>query len=155
MPIQPFLLATAALVWLGGLVALLAYLFANPRRSGRRASRRIRIIATPPGEAPPEVRAAWVGCVLPLFGRTGDRRISGKVRGVLSRKRAAPFEGYAVRVLDALRALGRWDPQAARWWREHAPHLMNRRQLFLFPEETCKLLDAEDETEGPAGREGE
>lgn len=109
----------------------------------------IRIIATPPGEAPEEVRQAWVGVrlPLPLFHRrarswrtagvlTGPRtlfaRLAALVSGRLERK-----PGYAVSVVEALAALEKSRPDAARWWRENAPHLVRPGKAFVFAAEVC------------------
>jgi hypothetical protein len=39
--------------------------------------RRVRIVAAPPGEAPPEIRAAWIGCALPLVAGTDSPQFGG------------------------------------------------------------------------------
>jgi hypothetical protein len=145
------LLDVLALVGCGLLVlcilgTVLVLLLTGPTGGGRGgASRRFRIIAPPPGEAPPEVRAAWVGCVLRLFAKTGDRRLGRRHVGVLSREPVPRGQGYAVGTLDALRELERRNPTAARWWYEHTPHLLRPGHLFLFAEEACELLDGEEE----------
>ena len=60
---------------------------AFPSAGGRHCvSLQIRIISPPPGEAPANIRAAWVGCVLPLFATTDDPRVGGRQEGVLSRQ---------------------------------------------------------------------
>jgi hypothetical protein len=46
----------------------------------------IRIIAVPPGEAPEAVRAAWMGCVLPLPAGTDRPEQSNTLKGVTSGK---------------------------------------------------------------------
>jgi hypothetical protein len=105
----------------------------------------IRLIAPPPSEAPDEIRAAWVGCVVPLFATTDDPRVSKQAKSVLSRQDEEPPQGFAVRVLEAIRALESHNPQAAQWWREHTPHLMQPGQLFGYPAEVCELVDDSDE----------
>ena len=55
---------------------------------------RVRIIGTPPGEAPEEVRRAWVGMVLPLApGQSGST--AGRSFGVLTGPKT--FFGAALR----------------------------------------------------------
>jgi hypothetical protein len=105
--------------------------------------RRIRIIAAPPGEAPPAIRAAWIGCVLPLVGRTDSPEFGGASRGVMSGKPANVGAGYGVPALEALLVLERHDPAAANWWREHAPRLLQPGKVLVFAAAVCELLGEE------------
>lgn len=113
----------------------------------------VRIIDVPPGEAPVEVRNAWVGLVLPLSeGRATPRRIlvagvkSGPkgfiefLRHLLAR-RLFIREGYEVDVLPALEILEKSNPSAAEWWRQNAPHLLGRRKRFVFPTNCCERIE--------------
>jgi hypothetical protein len=90
----------------------------------------IRIISAPPGEAPEEVRAAWVGLVLPVL--IPEARIFETV-GVLSRPktslglilarlfgRTKRQKGYIVSAHRAVEILAGHAPDAAKWWREKA-----------------------------------
>ena len=117
---------------------------------------RVRIIATPPGEAPQWVREKWVGLELPLAQRyrsarehhgygvlTGPRTIFGQFLGIL-RGRSLRERGYAVRVLDAVAELERASPEAAAWWRTTLPHRMKPWRCFLFQESVCQVLDGAD-----------
>ena len=115
------------------------------RREG--VALRIRIISVPPGEPPAHIRAAWVGCVLPVFATTDDPKVGPRRRGVLSRKDEDCPSGFAVRVLDAVRALEGHNAEAARWWRENTPDLIKPGELFLYPGEACELVE-EIETPG-------
>jgi hypothetical protein len=110
----------------------------------------IEIIAVPPGEAPEGVRAAWVGMVLPL-SRTGYRRMwtSGVVTGARSRLgrfwagltgRWRVAEGYLVDASVAIALLEKHRPEAARWWRANAPHLVKSNRQFLFAADVCREL---------------
>ena len=114
---------------------------------------RIRIIAIPPGEAPPWVREQWVGLVLPLAKR-GRRARSRRVFGVLSgprdfftrwlavlRGRAGRETGYVVRVLEAIAVLEKKSPEAAAWWRTNVPHMTSPFRCFVFSESVCQVLD--------------
>src|SRR5688572_15600413 len=47
----------------------------------------VRIISTPPGEAPEEIRRAWVGLVVPLSARHGTGPRSYRAFGVLTAPR--------------------------------------------------------------------
>ena len=102
-------------------------------------TRYFQITSLPPGEAPADIQAAWIGCVMPLFAF----RASAVSRGVLTRRRLPNRPGYLVRVLDALAVLERHSPAAARWWREHTPYLIKPGKLFLFALESCRLCDAD------------
>jgi hypothetical protein len=105
---------------------------------------RIRIRSVPPGEPPAHVRAGWVGCVLPLYATTDDPKISGQAKGVLSGENTDRAPGFVVRVVDAVRALERHNAEAARWWHEHTPELIQPEKLFSFPAEACELVEERD-----------
>src|SRR5579871_3824738 len=81
---------------------------------GARRPREIRIIAIPPGEAPEEVRRAWVGLVLPLAKRARGPLLA-RGFGVLTGQRELTH-GYAVRSRQAVEILSRHAPEAAEWW---------------------------------------
>ncbi len=129
-----------------------------PNHSAKGARKRVRIVAVPPGEAPSEVRQAWVGLSLPLtdqcpgpvavprYGlQTGPQTWLGHIWRVLTGQAPARHACYLVPVIDALTELAAADPAAADWWRENAPHLIASGQMFCFPVEVCRL-DPESET---------
>jgi hypothetical protein len=108
----------------------------------------IRIIRTPPGEAPEQVRAAWVGLVLPL-AVCGARTM--ETVGVLSRPktrlglffarlcgRTKREGGYVVEAQRAVEILAAHAPEAAKWWRERAAFSIQPGQLFVFETEVCQ-----------------
>jgi hypothetical protein len=101
-------------------------------------TRYFQITSLPPGEAPTDIQAAWIGCVMPLFAL----RVSAVSRGVLTRQRLPARPGYSVRVLDALAVLERHSPVAAQWWRDHTPYLIRPGKLFLFALESGRLCAA-------------
>lgn len=94
----------------------------------------IRIIATPPGQAPEWVREAWVGIEIPL-----TEQESGLVgTGVLG----GPPEntgGYQVFGSDAFRALTLKSPEAAQWWLREAPWALGNK--LVFARDVCKVID--------------
>jgi hypothetical protein len=96
-----------------------------------------QITSLPPGEAPIDIQAAWIGCVMPLFGLSDGRRVCG----VLTRQRVPNRCGYMVRTLEAIAVLERQSPAAAQWWREHTPYLIQRGKLFVFAVESCRLCN--------------
>lgn len=119
----------------------------------------IRIVGVPPGEAPEEVRRAWVGVRIPLprFHTgpkawrsagvlTGPRTLAARLAALWS-GRLSRSDGYAVNVVEAIAALEAAHPEAARWWREHAPHLLKPGRAFVFAAAACV-----EEREGPEDR---
>jgi hypothetical protein len=110
---------------------------------------KIRIISTPPGEAPEDIRRAWVWLVLPLAGFRPRRKTwtSGVLTGPRSHLSflAAALSGrlkrqvvYNVSGRVAIDALATRSPQAARWWRQNAAHVLRRGWLLGFPAEVCE-----------------
>ena len=108
----------------------------------------IRIISTPPGEAPEHVRAAWIGLILPA-AVSGPRTI--QTVGVLSRPktwfglllarifgRTQQARGYIVDAHRAVEILAAHSPDAAKWWRESAARSVRPGQYFLFQAEVCQ-----------------
>ena len=113
--------------------------------------RHIRIVAIPPGEAPENIRSAWVGvCIpLPIFHKSAKTwRTAGVLTGPktffarLSALLGGRFErktGYAVSSVEAIVALEAANPEAAKWWRENVPQSINPGRAFVFPNEVCAL----------------
>ena len=105
-------------------------------RTATGARRRVRIIDMPEGEAPDHIRRAWIGLELPLArGERGPRR--QQAHGVLTGE-DGPAEGYVVDAGEALSVLESSNPQAAQWWRVHAPHVTARGYQFIFSAEVCE-----------------
>jgi len=111
----------------------------------------IRITSTPPGEAPPAIREAWVGLELPLFHEnpryylawgvlTGPRSV---LEGIL-KFFAFRFQfqrGFAVSSQIAIEILERSNADAGRWWRENVPRMVRSRRYFLFAPECCERME--------------
>jgi hypothetical protein len=108
----------------------------------------VRIISTPPGEAPEDVRKAWVGLVLPLAVSGAQTR---QTVGVLSRPktflglllalllgRTERQRGYVVDAYRAIEILAKSAPDAARWWRDNAAASIRPGKRFLFSAEACQ-----------------
>src|SRR5262245_17149701 len=91
-----------------------ARLGSRPKR--RIMARWIRIIATPPGEAPEHIRAAWVGLALPLASEETEPATFA-TEGVVTGKSEGHTAGYQVLIVEAIRILEREKPQAADWWK--------------------------------------
>lgn len=112
---------------------------------------KIRIVSTPPGEAPLHVRDAWVGLVFPVA--RGQGPVETMTQGVLSGSRTwwgvlmglilgrcKRERGYPVVAADAVEILSGKDGEAAAWWREHTPHLLVKGRCFLFHEVACEVV---------------
>ena len=111
----------------------------------------IRIIKIPIGEAPEDVREAWVGLILPLAeGRRSQRR-NWAVFGVLSGPKSflpkvlamllgkhPVLDGYRVNASAALEILAQRTPEAAEWWNENTPQFLRPNQYFVFDAESCE-----------------
>jgi hypothetical protein len=113
---------------------------------------KIRIKSTPPGEAPENIRQAWIGLEIPVPPRLAGRR-SGFGVGVLSGPttwlgqllailsgRAQRESGYVVEAQVAVDLLSTRSPEAANWWRQHAPRLIAPGKYFLFAAEACEEI---------------
>jgi len=90
----------------------------------------IKIIATPPGQAPEEVRREWVGLTIPLPPQNTD----GFQMGVLG---GAPknLGGYQVLSRDAFGVLLTKSQPAVRWFVENGffgSHLVFAREVCEF-----------------------
>ncbi len=104
-------------------------------------AQQIRIVSPPPGDPPAKIRAAWVGCVLPLFAPTDDERVGPRSVGVVSQMAVDHGAGFAVRAPDALAALERHNPEAAKWWRDNVPQLLLPGKLLVFAEKACEPVE--------------
>jgi hypothetical protein len=113
----------------------------------------VRVVATPPGEAPEEVRREWVGLDLPLAGGeigarrvrtggvlTGPRTFLAKLVAALTGRTGHSY-GYVIDAPQALVLLAEKSPRAARWWRDYAPHCWQPGSKFVFAEECCVEID--------------
>ena len=123
----------------------------------------VRIVAVPPGEAPEEVRRAWVGMDLPLAAGetgprelptggvlTGPRTLFGQLLKLLTGRRRYAY-GYVIDAPQALTLLVEHAPEAARWWRRrHTPHCWEPGRRFLFPAEVCDELPRPTAGRAPA-----
>jgi hypothetical protein len=108
------------------------------RSAGAKAAR-VRIVAVPPGEAPEQVRRAWVGLELPLTrGESGPR--AQDVVGVQSNRLQGQWTGFAVNGATAVTLLAAKAPEAAGWWRRNAPHVLVGGYTLVFPAEVCERV---------------
>ena len=118
----------------------------------QQAQKKIRIIATPPGQAPEWVREKWVGLELPLAERFQGRvrtLTSGVLEGPptflgflsrLFRGRVSLNQGFAVESAAAIAILETKSPDAANWWRENTPALLAAKRCLLFQKDVCEVI---------------
>jgi hypothetical protein len=121
--------------------------------SGRYAVRYIKIIEKPPGEAPPQIRSAWIGVVLPLAdiphpqpGIWNTIGVLGKHHSLFAKLKRLfrpriveqPTPSYVVDVIAAVACLREKSPSAASWWEHHTPHLFKSGQMFCFDASCCE-----------------
>jgi hypothetical protein len=112
----------------------------------------IRILSIPPGEAPEDIREAWIGLSLPLAGWPLNRRRNWRVGGVLSGQKsvlahwvsfifgkAKKMDGYAVNGQLAITELEKKNPTAAAWWMQNVPRCVKPHWALVFPEDVCEL----------------
>jgi hypothetical protein len=117
----------------------------------KRVNASVRIVGVPPGEAPLWVREKWVGLELPLARDAAPREYF--TLGVVSapgsqvaqlwallRGRADHTCGYAVEGARAVDILERSSPEAAAWWREHAPQYVAPRRYLVFHADVCEVV---------------
>jgi hypothetical protein len=130
--VDPVVIIGGVVVVVGSVVGLVF----GVRAWRNRTVAHLLILRTPPGEAPEEIRRAWVGIELPLRrGETEPRDFQSV--GVLSQQGAAMATGYAVLGRAAVDALASQSPEAAAWWREKAPHVIARGYRLWFPSDVC------------------
>ena len=93
----------------------------------------IRIVSTPPGQAPEWVRKQWVGVEIPLAEQK-----SGGIQMVARGGKPENTGGYQVDTIKAVEALQKKSPRAAKWWEENVP-LAAIPQL-VFSKDACELV---------------
>ena len=124
---------------------------------------KIRVINTPPGEAPEDVRAAWVGlelplavpgeCARPTIGVVSHRKPLFDKLVLLFTGKTKRHWGYLVDAARAVEILAARSPEAANWWREKAAQSIQPGKRFLFAAEACQEIagDSDEATTPPAG----
>lgn len=113
----------------------------------------VRIISTPPGEAPLDVRRAWVGVVVPLPADHPEEPVRVLTDGVLTAPRTMLgriwsrltgrtqwWTGFALEGAECISALARSSPSAAQWWRDNTPRFLEPGHRLVFPSNSCELL---------------
>jgi hypothetical protein len=124
------------LLFLGGFLVVGLDLALARAVTASRAVGHVRITALPPGEAPEDIRRAWIGLELPIVNGPAE----GPVFGVVSHHAARCGAGYAVNGAEAVRRLAAKAPDAAAWWRTNAPHVLTGGYQLVFPADVCERV---------------
>lgn len=128
--------------WVFGGIIFVAVVFLVGRDWLRKARHhsagvRIRIVSVPNGEAPLEVRQAWVGVEFPALNRTP---VAVNGTGVLTATPAGTEWGYIVDANVAVTTLAGMNPAAAAWWRANVPNVSVAGAQLVFRDVECLLL---------------
>ncbi len=124
----------------------------------------IKIIDTPPGKAPEEIRKQWVRLVLPL-APPENRKSNMQVLltkpkcylGIFVASREEDFltnGAYFVSSPEAIGVLSIASGAAARWWCKTVPHFLKPHSAFLFSAACCIPLDEDTTVWPPSPRIG-
>lgn len=97
---------------------------------------KIKIVATPAGQAPLWVREQWVGLVLPV----DEKELfpvpqTGVLGGIPSPENLG---GYPVETTEAIRLLGEKSQEAAAWW--EALPTIGLMDHLVFGRKFCELV---------------
>lgn len=112
------------------------------------SDRSIRIVSTPPGDAPLWVREKWVGLELPIVGTSSSQLLGVSVNvaptvfhhlWAVICGRSEKIHGYRVEAKRAVDILAISSPEAAEWWRQNTPGFLRGGRLFVFHAEACRL----------------
>ncbi|MFK7875630.1 MAG: hypothetical protein AB8B71_07585 [Paracoccaceae bacterium] len=114
----------------------------------------IEVIHTPPGTTPDWIRKAWVGLQMPsvsdgpvemptVAAGAGAASKLGQLFSVLTGK-AEKQHGYVVNAKEAVGLLSLVNEEAAKWWIEQAPHVLNDGQMIMFAAQCCREIDADE-----------
>jgi hypothetical protein len=133
-PVVVFSIVGGIVVLVGGVLLLVLW-----KRKHQPTVAMLRIVQVPPGEAPEEIRRAWVGIELPLTKANAEpRRVDST--GAVTLALTGIATGYVVDGRKAVQALEPIAPEAALWWRKNAPHVVRSGYQLLFPVNVCEKL---------------
>jgi hypothetical protein len=114
----------------------------------------VRIVKRPLGEAPEDIRDAWIGLslpVLPRYSRIVERRAIGVISGPKSLLgiwwrqlfgSEPRWQAYMVSAETAVNRLADANPSAAAWWRVNTPHLLKPGGCLVFDKDCCVAEDS-------------
>jgi len=108
---------------------------------GGEQMQRIRIVSIPGGQAPEEIRRAWVGVKIPVDESVEQPSIQD-TGGVIARgDQPVPKRVFTVFALDAFGALKEHDAEAWGWWNCNAQQFFCEGRHLLFDESACELIN--------------
>jgi hypothetical protein len=111
----------------------------SSRRGGvKRAVACISFTSPPRGEAPDDIRRAWVGLSVPVTARESQLLKKVAVSGIVS-GHAEHWDGYSIESRKCIEHLRAHNPKAAAWWRDNFPHFLKRGRSFIWSAESCEL----------------
>jgi hypothetical protein len=96
---------------------------------------RIKIIATPFGDAPREIKEKWIGVEIPCLWYDP----SCFLKGLVDKNPREAREGYVVLQTHAIEVLSMVSQPAVDWW-ESIGYPENERATFVFNVECVKVL---------------
>ena len=111
------------------------------------APREIEVVALPYVDPPLWVGKAWIGLRLPVASgvQEFETKMLSKARNTKWRwyltkllRRTANVRGYLVNVKQAVDILAVSNPEAAAWWKENRPHLLEGQNCIVFREAACQ-----------------
>ena len=100
-----------------------------------------RIVSTPQGQAPEEVRKGWIGVVLPLKDLLNPGEGAHERNFSLKRQQARSFVTVPVRT--ALEELAKKNQEAARWFYKNLPESWFARD-FSFGINEVEILESDE-----------
>lgn len=101
----------------------------------------LKIQRTPDGDlAPEEIRAQWIGTVLPLteFARSQPHQVKRTITLKSGKTKDTLVYAYSVEAIAAIAALEQHAPQAAQWWRTHQAELIQPGKMLMFYADGCE-----------------
>jgi len=102
------------------------------------ATGRVKIIKTPAGEAPLELRAAWVGTILPCYPHLGYLS-GGSEHGILTGEKSVDNRrGVIVPQDRAIAVLAEHDSTAAAQWKNYG--FPQPEENFFFGEDELEIV---------------
>jgi len=108
---------------------------------------KVMIVSLPYIDPPLWVAKAWVGLHLPVASgvqefetRMMSKAPNSKWRWRLAKllRRTTNVRGYLVNVKQAVDILAQTNPEAADWWRDNRPNLMDGHSCIVFRETACR-----------------
>lgn len=110
------------------------------------------IISAPDGTSPQWVRDAWIGVrfqALQAAPISVQTRAAGSGTSILSLLRAVaqgkPLivekHGYPAQARDLLGLLSLQNADAARWYLDNAPQMLDPKQVFILDIQCCRSID--------------